>query len=237
MLFVEELRLANEIKVAADTAIIATVSRGSGSDNCGPTLPTGFGGSTPTSGAYSSSSNKHGNRRGICNCSVTGGQQQQQTTSQQGGPRPSGPSVCFPPMGYLVQQLSTAQHRHPRLLPQQQAHTMFAPSNFSTLQQQSWASPSPASPPLSRCRCRIDHGSWTLARPHICLRRIVSSPLASPLSIIQLLLAMALRYQFSIVVALVTPHQSLIFIRGANWWPFGAPPTLFSLKFCTNFLK
>ena len=169
MLFVEELRLADEIKVAADTAIIATVSRGSGSDNCDPTLPTGFGGSAPTSGASSSSSNKYGNRRGVCNCSVTGGQQQQQTTSQQGGPRPSGPSVCFPPMGYLVQQLSTARHRHPRLLHQQQAHTMFAPSNFSTLQQQSWASPSPASPPLSRCRCRIDHGSWTLARPHICL--------------------------------------------------------------------
>ena len=31
--------------------------------------------------------------------------------------------------------------------------------------------------------------------------------------------------------------QLTSFIRGANWWPLGASPTLISSKFCTNFSK
>ena len=31
--------------------------------------------------------------------------------------------------------------------------------------------------------------------------------------------------------------RTISLFRGANWYPLGAPPTLFGLKFCTTFLK
>jgi len=176
MLRLKELRLANDNKVASNTALTASTTAACTSASCRSTSspasqPRGNGGRGKRKGKGGSSNGGGGGRK-----------QQQQQTGQgsqggaRGGPQPAGPWVCFNPWAWGPQQ----QWRPP-MAHFPQAHTAFAPPQVSTPAPAPAGYPAPgpsmmahgtrrvSSPPSTRWRSSATAlGSSTLERHLIC---------------------------------------------------------------------
>jgi hypothetical protein len=147
MLCVKELRLGTERKEAYASALAASTTPSCTSSSCRSTPPT----SSREGGGKGKGAKSMGGRSGNSSSSNGGGRHQQQSAPPGGfggcqGPQPAGPWVCYNPWAapWPNQQQSWAPPQQQSWAPPPptpQAHTAFAPAQFSAA-----AAPSPYGP-------------------------------------------------------------------------------------------